>query len=71
MIFSDVPDPRLVTIRRGGTLMDADHHLLGVLAADCTEHVLHYFERARPGGERVDFGESERSFRLKPNTDFG
>jgi len=25
MIFSDVPDPRLVTIRRGGTLADADH----------------------------------------------
>jgi hypothetical protein len=25
MIFSDVPDPRLVTIRRGGTV--ADHHL--------------------------------------------
>jgi hypothetical protein len=52
MIFSDVPDPRLVTIRRGGSLTDADHHLLAVWAADCTEHVLHYFERARPGDER-------------------
>src|SRR5205823_9856300 len=52
MIFSDVPDPRLVTIRRGGTLTDADHHLLAVWAADCTEHVLHYFEQARPGDER-------------------
>jgi hypothetical protein len=52
MIFSDVPDPRLVTIRRGGTLADADHHLLAVWAADCAEHVLHYFEQARPGDER-------------------
>ena len=52
MIFSDVPDPRLVTIRRGGTLTDADHHLLALWAADCAEHVLHYFERARPGDER-------------------
>jgi len=52
MIFSDVPDPRLVTIRRGGTLADADHHLLAVWAADCAEHVLHYFEQTRPGDER-------------------
>ena len=52
MIFSDVRDPRLVTIRRGGTLTDADHHLLAAWAADCAEHVLHYFEQARPGDER-------------------
>jgi len=52
MIFGDVPDPRLVTIRRGGTLADADHHLLAVWAADCTEHVLHYFEQARSADER-------------------
>jgi hypothetical protein len=52
MIFSDVPDPRLVTIRRGGTLTDADHHLLAVWAADCAEHVLHYFEQAQPDDER-------------------
>jgi hypothetical protein len=52
MIFSDVPDPRLVTIRRGGTLTDADHHLLAVWAAVCAEHVLHYFEQARPEDER-------------------
>src|SRR5215207_6226597 len=52
MIFSEVPDPRLVTIRRGGTLVDTDHHLLAVWAADCAEHVLHYFEQARPGDER-------------------
>src|SRR5262249_24103955 len=35
-----------------GTLTDADHHLLAVGAADCTEHVLHYFEQARPGDDR-------------------
>jgi hypothetical protein len=52
MIFSDVPDPRLVTIRRGGTLTDADHHLLAVWAANCAAHVLHLFEHARPGDER-------------------
>ena len=52
MIFSDVPDPRLVTIRRGGTLTDADHNLLAGWAADCAEHVLHYFEHARPDDDR-------------------
>ena len=52
MIFGDVPDPRLVTIRRGGSLADVDHHLLAVWAADCAEHVLHYFEQVRPGDER-------------------
>src|SRR5215207_7193396 len=60
MIFGDVPDPRLVTIRRGGTLADADHHLLALWAADCAEHVLHHFEQARPGDERprraIDLG---------------
>jgi hypothetical protein len=52
MIFSDVPDRRLVTIRRGGTLTDVDHHLLAVWAADCAEHLLHNFEQARPGDNR-------------------
>jgi hypothetical protein len=53
MIFSDKPDPRLVTIRRGGTLEDADHQRLAVWAADCAEHVLDLFEQARPGDDRV------------------
>jgi hypothetical protein len=52
MIFSDKPDPRLVTIRRGGTLTDADHHLMALWAADCAEHVLHYFEQAQPNDDR-------------------
>jgi hypothetical protein len=45
-------DPRLVTVRRGGSLNDADHRLLAVWAAACAEHVLQLFEQARPGDER-------------------
>ncbi|KWX20883.1 hypothetical protein AFM11_27690 [Mycolicibacterium wolinskyi] len=48
MILSKVRDPRLVTIRRGGTLTDSDHCLLALWAASCAEHVLHLFESARP-----------------------
>jgi hypothetical protein len=44
MIFVEPRDPRLVTIRRGGTLLDSDHHLLALWAAQCAEHVLPYFE---------------------------
>ena len=32
--------------------MDADHRRLAVWAADCAEHVLDRFERARPGDDR-------------------
>jgi len=52
VILSDVRDPRLVTVRRGGTLEDADHRRLASWAADCAEHVLHHFEAARPGDDR-------------------
>jgi hypothetical protein len=52
MIFSDVRDPRFITVRRGGTLQDADHRLLAVWAADCAQHVLHFFEQAQPGDDR-------------------
>ena len=48
MILPTEPDPRLVTIRRGGTLTDADHHLLALWAAECAEHVLPLFEADRP-----------------------
>jgi hypothetical protein len=44
MILPKVRDPRLVTIRRGGTLTDADHRRLALWAATCAEHVLHLFE---------------------------
>ncbi|MBM4472262.1 hypothetical protein GS571_03645 [Rhodococcus hoagii] len=52
MILPKVRDPRLVTIRRGGTLTDADHHLLALWAASCAEHVLDLFEAARRGDPR-------------------
>jgi hypothetical protein len=52
MILPKVRDPRLVTIRRGGTLSDADHHLLALWAAMCAEHVLALFESARPRDPR-------------------
>jgi hypothetical protein len=52
MILSAVRDPRLVTIRRGGTLTDSDHHLLALWAATCAEHVLHLFESAHPDDPR-------------------
>lgn len=52
MILPPVRDPRFVTIRRGGTLTDPDHHLLALWAAECAEHVLGLFESARPGDRR-------------------
>ncbi len=50
--FTEKRDPRLVTVRRGGKLQDADHHLLAMWAADCAQHVLHLFEQARPNDDR-------------------
>ena len=41
-----------MTIRRGGTLTDADHHLLALWAASCAEHVLHLFEDEKPADPR-------------------
>lgn len=52
MILAKVPDSRLVTLRRGGTLTDSDHHLLALWAAACAEHVLPLFESVRPGDLR-------------------
>ena len=52
MIFSKIRDPRFITVRRGGTLQDADHRLLAVWAADCAQHVLHFFEQVQPGDNR-------------------
>lgn len=42
----------MVTIRRGGSLTDADHRLLALWAATCAEHVLACFERERPHDHR-------------------
>jgi hypothetical protein len=52
VILPEVRDPRFITIRRGGSLTDADHHLLALWAAACAEHVLPLFEAARPGDAR-------------------
>ncbi len=52
MILPTVRDRRFITVRRGGTLEDADHRLLAVWAADCAEHVLQHFEAARPKDHR-------------------
>ncbi len=60
MILPKIRDPRLITVRRGGSLQDRDHRLLAVWAADCAQHVLHHFERARPKDGRprraIDLG---------------
>jgi hypothetical protein len=52
MILPEVRDPRFITVRRGGTLTDADHRLLALWAASCAEHVLHHFELVRPSDPR-------------------
>jgi hypothetical protein len=52
VILPKVRDPRFITIRRGGTLTDADHRLLALWAAACAEHVLHLFESEQPSDAR-------------------
>ncbi len=52
MILTQPRDPRFITVRRGGTLQDSDHHLLALWAATCAEHVLHFFEEVRPEDDR-------------------
>lgn len=52
MILPTVRDPRFITIRRGGTLTDDDHHRLALWAALCAEHVLPLFDAARPDDPR-------------------
>jgi hypothetical protein len=60
VILPKVRDPRFITVRRGGSLTDDDHHLLAVWAADSAQHVLHHFEQARPEDDRprraIDLG---------------
>jgi hypothetical protein len=52
MILPKDRDPRFITLRRGGTLTDADHQLLALWAAACAEHVLHFFESVQPSDPR-------------------
>jgi hypothetical protein len=52
VILPNVRDLRFVTLRRGGTLTDSDHHHLALWAALCAEHVLHLFESVEPDDTR-------------------
>ena len=52
MILPKKRDPRFIAVRRGGTLQDADHHLLAVWADDCAQHVLPLFEEVQPNDDR-------------------
>lgn len=52
MILPKERDPRLITVRRGGTLTDRDHRLLALWAITCAEHVLNLFESVRPSDPR-------------------
>ncbi len=52
MILPKERDPRLITIRRGGTLTDADHQQIAWWAAACAAHVLDLFEAVRPADTR-------------------
>ncbi len=52
MILPKERDPRLVTVRRGGSLTDSDHRLLALWAAACAEHVLPLFTAVRPDDGR-------------------
>jgi hypothetical protein len=52
MILPKERDPRFITVRRGGSLSDPDHHLFAIWAAGCAQHMLHHFEQVRPGDDR-------------------
>ncbi|MGZ4567448.1 MAG: putative immunity protein [Blastococcus sp.] len=52
MILPKERDPRLITIRRGGTLTDDHHRLLADWALVCAEHVLQLFEERQPEDSR-------------------
>ena len=55
MILTQPRDRRFITIRRGGTLSDANYYLLALWVAACAEHVLPFFEEARPEDDRPQF----------------
>jgi hypothetical protein len=52
VILPKIRDKRFITVRRGGVLLDEDHHLLAMWAAECARHVLPYFEAACPHDDR-------------------
>jgi len=51
VILPGARDPRLITVRRGGTLSEENHHLLALWAARA-EHVLDRFGLVQPGDPR-------------------
>ena len=51
-ILSKELDPRLITVRRGGTLTDERHVLLAKWVVLCVEHVLPLFEQEQPSDPR-------------------
>jgi Imm-5 like putative immunity protein len=67
VILRNDRDPRFITIRRGGTLTEANHRLLALWAAACADHVLHLFESVQPSSSQCSLrtlgpaGESSRS----------
>lgn len=52
MILPKERDPRLVTVRRGGTLTDDDHRRHALWAVACAAHVLPLFEAVAPHDDR-------------------
>ena len=62
-------DPRLITIRRGGTLTDQHHRLLAEWAALCAEHVLHLFEQEQPRDTRPRDAHRAAFWRMLPHVD--
>ncbi len=52
MILPKKRDPRLITVRRGGSLTDEHHRLLAKWALACAEHVLPLFEAHAPRRDR-------------------
>jgi hypothetical protein len=51
-ILPNPRDPRLITIRRGGSLTDEHHRMLAQWAIDCAERVLPLFEAVAPDDAR-------------------
>jgi len=52
MILPIDRDPRFITLRRGGTLTDSNHHLLALWATACAEQILPLFESVQPSDTR-------------------
>lgn len=51
-ILPTVRDPRLITVRRGGTLTDEDHRMLASWAVACASRVVPLFELSQPHDAR-------------------